>query len=130
MTAHNAKRTPEVIGAILDALRRGCFRNGACISAGISYQTLLRWMHADPGLLFEVQRAEQELEERVVRSILDDERDQRTKLKWLGMRYPKHYRERTEKKITHSVRDIPLEQLQREIDEAIVRRAQARREAN
>jgi hypothetical protein len=52
------KRTPEVVGILMRALRCGCSRRGAAAIAGIGETTVKEWQAADPEFRLACEKAE------------------------------------------------------------------------
>ena len=67
--ARPTKYTPEVVEAILDALRAGNTRRASVAAAGVSEDSFARWLAAYADFADAVRKAEAEAEQRFVRRI-------------------------------------------------------------
>ena len=64
------KKTPELIGKLLEALSNGVHRKVAATTCGISSRTLELWVQADEELAERIEAVENEVEQKIVGSIV------------------------------------------------------------
>lgn len=66
-----SKKTPEVLEAIISAVRNGAYAKHAALAAGVSETTLYEWREADPEFAGAIQKAAAERTNAAIRSIAD-----------------------------------------------------------
>lgn len=96
--ARPTKLTPELIGKIEEALSVGMSRARACSLAGISLDSLSRWINADPDLADLIEKAEAKGEYEHLKNIRDiafgEKRGDWKASAWLlARKYPSRYSE-------------------------------------
>jgi hypothetical protein len=86
------KKTPQIVGALLKAIRTGAPYGICCSAVGLNVDTFMKWKAADPVLAAQVEQAAGETALRMLKKIEEHGKESFPPLAWiLERRFPEQF---------------------------------------